>query len=469
MVNYSIKVIHIPTVGKISYMNIEKLLTGIQTTGISLNATTLKEGEVFVALQGSLYHGIDFVDIALENGASMVLVENKDWQGVVPSSRINNLKKHLPALADYFYPEAKQKKVIAVTGTNGKTSVVSFIAQLLSYMKRDACTVKAINHALTTPDIFSLYKILHQCDKDYAILEASSHALVQGRILGLTIMQMVFTNLTQDHLDYHKSMDDYLNAKLKLLDFKSLQSIILNQDDDYHLHFAKIAPPNKTTLFSLDEFKRIQAKTFGFLLQKEQFAFEVNLLGHFNLSNILAAFHAVVALGFDKNQVILHLTKLHAPLGRMQKITNKLVWVDYAHTPDALDNAITTLQQHYPEHKMRVVFGCGGDRDKNKRAKMGRIASSLANSLILTNDNPRSEEPQAIIDDILSGIDESYELDIIQDRQLAIETAVSTLEEDECLLIAGKGHETTQVLKDKTLNINDIIIAHNAPIKPPAK
>jgi UDP-N-acetylmuramoyl-L-alanyl-D-glutamate--2,6-diaminopimelate ligase len=153
----------------------------------------------------------------------------------------------------------------------------------------------------------------------------------------------------------------------------------------------------------------------------------------------------------------------------MQKITNKLVWVDYAHTPDALDNAITTLQQHYPEHKMRVVFGCGGDRDKNKRAKMGRIASSLANSLILTNDNPRSEEPQAIIDDILSGIDESYELDIIQDRQLAIETAVSTLEEDECLLIAGKGHETTQVLKDKTLNINDIIIAHNAPIKPPAK
>jgi len=176
----------------------------------------------------------------------------------------------------------------------------------------------------------------------------------------------------------------------------------------------------------------------------------------------LAAFNSVEQLGFSREGIIPLLSRLFPPLGRMQKIKKALAWVDYAHTPDALANAITTLKEHHPEHKIRIVFGCGGNRDKSKRAKMGKIASKLADTIVLTNDNPRKEDPQAIINDILSGIDDSFELDITLDRQLAIETAITTLNEGECLLIAGKGHESTQEFKNKTTVFNDVEIAQNA-------
>jgi UDP-N-acetylmuramoyl-L-alanyl-D-glutamate--2,6-diaminopimelate ligase len=194
-------------------------------------------------------------------------------------------------------------------------------------------------------------------------------------------------------------------------------------------------------------------------VQLDHYVFEIPFLGEFNLLNVLTALSSVTALGFKRDDIIPLLHKLTPPSGRMQKIDPHLVWIDYAHTPDAIENAITTLQKHYPNFKIRLVFGCGGNRDKNKRAKMGKIASKLADTIILTNDNPRNEDPKAIINDILSGIDDSYELDIIEDRRLAIETAMTTLKENECLLIAGKGHETTQQFKDRTIDLNDIDIA----------
>jgi UDP-N-acetylmuramoyl-L-alanyl-D-glutamate--2,6-diaminopimelate ligase len=187
----------------------------------------------------------------------------------------------------------------------------------------------------------------------------------------------------------------------------------------------------------------------------------VPFLGEFNLMNVLAAYNTLKARGFTSEQIIPLLHQLNPPPGRMQKNPQQLIWIDYAHTPDSIEKAIITLKNHYPEHKIRVIFGCGGNRDKDKRGKMGKITSKLADTIILTNDNPRDENPQAIINDILSGIDDSYEVIITENRQIAIENAVITLGEEECLLIAGKGHETTQIFQHETLesNDNDMVLA----------
>lgn len=460
-------------------MKINQLLAGITKTdielaitGLCLNAAHIQAGDVFVALQGKSTHGANYIKQAIDRGCIAVLIEAKNVQCAVPIIVINKLSKHLKTLASRLYPNARKVELIGITGTNGKTSVGYFISQLLDqlgikngFIGTLGITNSQIISNRTTPDILTLYKILHHYhlnNINTAILEVSSHALEQDSVKGLNFKQAIFTNLTQDHLDYHQSMDNYQNAKCRLFAFDSLNSVVLNRDDKNHPHFLKTAANKPTVLYSTDDFSSISAKAFGFLLQLEQFVFEVNLLGQFNLSNLLAAFHSVCALGFEKETLIPLLSKLQAPLGRMQKIKNKLVWVDYAHTPDALGSAISTLKTHYPTHEIRVLFGCGGNRDKNKRVKMGAIASKLADTIILTNDNPRNEEPQSIIDDILAGIDEGFELDIILDRKLAIETAITTLNENECLLIAGKGHETTQQFKGKTIDLNDIEIAQNA-------
>jgi UDP-N-acetylmuramoyl-L-alanyl-D-glutamate--2,6-diaminopimelate ligase len=462
-------------------MNINQLLSNISPTpidveiqGLCLNAANVQAGDVFVALQGRHTHGIKYIDQAIENGCVAVLVDSQDFDCNVPSVRIDNLKQHLPALASTYYSQATQVEVIGVTGTNGKTSVSYFISQLLNQLGVKngligtlgitQCSVVSNN---TTPDILTLYRALHQYHLNginTAVLEVSSHGLDQNRITGINLKQAVFTNFTQDHLDYHHSMDEYKNTKLKLFTLDSIKSVVINRDDAQHIDFLATSKHAKQTTYSLDDFEKINATAEGFLCQLDGFVFEAPLLGKFNLSNVLAALNSVEQLGFERSNIIPLLHHLFPPAGRMHRIKNTLAWVDYAHTPDAIENAINTLQSHYPDHQIRIVFGCGGNRDQDKRAKMGKIASDLASTIVLTNDNPRGEDPQAIINDILSGIDDSFELDITLDRQLAIETAITTLNENECLLIAGKGHESTQEFKDKTLVLSDIEIAQNAVI-----
>ncbi|MDC9715000.1 MAG: UDP-N-acetylmuramoyl-L-alanyl-D-glutamate--2,6-diaminopimelate ligase [Gammaproteobacteria bacterium] len=453
-------------------MKINHLLSNITPTqidieihGLCLIAANVQAGDVFVALQGQMTHGIEYVNQAIENGCVAVLLDSQDMECAVPAIRIDNLSEHLPALATTFYNNAAKVKIIGVTGTNGKTSVACFISQLLDMLavKNGLIGTLGISQSeqqskQTTPDILTLYRTLDGYFKgniNTAVLEVSSHGIDQNRTAGLSITHAVFTNLTQDHLDYHRDFNAYQGVKARLFSRSSVVSAIFNRDDDYYLDFLKAAKGKKNTDFGLGDFEDIRPTEQGFLVTLKAYVFEVPFLGEFNLLNVLAAFNTLKAFGFDDEKVIPLLHKLTPPPGRMQKINNRLVWVDYAHTPDAIENAITTLRQHYPEHNIRVVFGCGGNRDKDKRAKMGKIASKLANTLILTNDNPRNEDPRAIIDDILSGIDDSYEVDITLDRQLAIETAVITLDENECLLIVGKGHETTQTFKDKTIKSND--------------
>jgi UDP-N-acetylmuramoyl-L-alanyl-D-glutamate--2,6-diaminopimelate ligase len=460
-------------------MKITQLLSAITTNdfdfdvfGLSLNTQTLQTGDIFIAIQGANNHGTKFINQAIEKGCVGVLTDLDNFKCDVPSIYIKNLGEQLPNLANQFYPQAKKVEIIGITGTNGKTSVASFIAQMLDKLgvKNGLIGTLGITHnsqisTHTTPDIFTLYRALdeYQCHNiNTVVLEISSHALAQNRIAGLTITHAILTNITQDHLDYHPSFEQYQREKLKLFQLNSLKSVVLNLDDKNVADFQQISKNIPHFDYSIADFKTLKTNEYGFIVQLEKFVFEVALLGEFNLSNILAAFNTLKSLGFSAAQIIPLLSELNAPAGRMQKIQNQLAWVDYAHTPDALEKAITTLQTHYPEHNIRLIFGCGGERDQTKRAQMGKIASTFATTIILTDDNPRSENPRKIIDDILSGIDDSFEVDIIQDRTLAIQTGMTTLKENECLLIAGKGHESQQIYKDKNIAMNDIDIANNA-------
>lgn len=460
-------------------MNIKALLQNISPTefdfsveGLCLNSQQVENGDVFVALQGATHHGSNYIEQAINKGCVCVLVDSKDVGCNVPTIRIDNLSQHLQTLAATFYNDATKVKIIGVTGTNGKTSVACFVSQLLTMLDTQNGLIGTLgisnseqNSSQTTPDILTLYRTLDGYKKEgieTAVLEVSSHGIDQNRIAGLNITHAVFTNLTQDHLDYHQNLEAYKQVKARLFSLDSVKSVILNKDDGSYSDFLKASKGKKITDYSLADFIDIRSTEQGFLVTINGYIFEVPFLGEFNLLNILAAFNTLKTLGFNDAAIIPLLHKLMPPAGRMHKIANQLVWIDYAHTPDAMQKSITTLQQHYPEHHIRVIFGCGGNRDKGKRAKMGKIASKLANTIILTNDNPRNEDPRAIIDNILNGIDDSYEVDVTENRQLAIESAIATLSKDECLLIAGKGHETTQQFKDKTIELNDIQIAQNA-------
>ena len=462
-------------------MDIKTLLANIQNTsfsfdvnGLSLNSQTVQKGDLFVALQGNQEHGYDYIEDAISNGCVAVLVDGKNVECSVPSIRVDNLKSYLVKLAKNLYPKANNIKLIAVTGTNGKTSVCHFISQLATSLNIKNGVIgtlgltnidkKTIN---TTPDIFTIYSALQNYINQgmkLVVIEASSHALVQGRLEGLTFIQGIFTNLTQDHLDFHKNMKSYKEAKGKLFNKNSIEKAIINLDDDNHSYFLDVSSEIPTETFCNNDFSYIKSNEYGFICKLNNFVFELPLIGNFNLSNALAAYKSIRSLGYEDDNVIPKLTELSPPPGRMQKIPRKNIWIDYAHTPDALLNVLKTLKVHYPDYMIRLVFGCGGDRDKTKRQMMGKIASANANSIVITNDNPRSEKPEKICDDILAGIKVENDVQVILDRKKAITLAVQTLGEDEVLLIAGKGHEEIQIIGSERLQFSDYKVAINAVI-----
>ena len=457
---------------KILLSDIAETTEAFDVSGLSLNTKTLTKGDLFIALQGEKNHGTEYIDSAIENGCIGVLIEGRDVDCGVPIIRIDNLKLHLSGLAQNFYTKAKDVDLIAVTGTNGKTSVSHYISQLLDFLEVNNGVIgtlgiskvekKSIN---TTPDIFSIYSSLEEYSSQgikLAIIEASSHALMQDRLEGLSFIQGIFTNLTQDHLDYHETMNNYKEAKGKLFTNGFSKKAIINRDDENHQYFLDTASDKDPLTFGIDDLEFFKTSENGFICQLNNYVFELPLIGEFNLSNALAAFTSVKCLGYSEDQIIPFLAKLSPPPGRMQQLENSHIWIDYAHTPDALDNALASLRTHYPEFKIRVLFGCGGDRDKTKRQLMGKIASENADSIILTNDNPRSESPEKIIEDILGGIKVENDVQVILDRKHAIETAVKTLGEDEVLLIAGKGHETTQTIGDQIFQFSDVEVALDA-------
>ena len=463
-----------------SMIQIPAPLHGLMPTGLSLDSRSTENGSVFIAIQGSESDGRDYIDAALSRGAIAVLAEADGLESCDPRVMpIHGLKARLGEIARRFYTDPSSSlSLLAVTGTNGKTSITDYIGQLLRLLGVPAGTIgtlgartragEAVDAQNTTPDILSLNRCLAAWRDEglrHVAIEASSHALEQGRLDDLTVHTGVFSNLTRDHLDYHGDLDSYRRAKLRLFTDFTPARVIYNADDSA-THDAREASANPALGVSLvspnaDVYIKVLSDSSAGL------QFQINspygtadihsaLHGRFNAFNVAVAVIAVVGLGFAFTQVANAASHLLPVDGRMQEVKggdDLRVVVDYAHTPDALANALGALKQSCGG-ALWVVFGCGGDRDAGKRSEMGRIADSLADQLVVTNDNPRSEVPDAIANDILVGVTKST-CHVELDRGEAIRYAVLNARPGDTVLIAGKGHETYQLIGNKKLDFSD--------------
>ena len=441
----------------------------------SINSKKIKKNDIFFAMEGSKQSGNLYSSEALSKGAYKVVtsknIRNKNYLIV------KNVNKFLAEACSIKYKE-KPKNIIAVTGTNGKSSVANFYFQILKNLKINSAAIgtlgifyknKVKRTNLTTPDIITIHKELNFLKKkkiDNVCLEASSHGLHQNRLDGINFTAGIFTNFTQDHLDYHKNLKNYLQAKLSLFSslLKKNSFAVLDTDIPEFSIINKICKKRKIKILSFgsrgNTIKLISHYYFGnkqiikinFL--NKIYNIKLDLIGDFQIKNLFAAILASYLSVKNPDQIINTLSKIKSANGRMQYVGNKkksAVVVDYAHTPDALKKSLQTLAKQFNK-KVDVVFGCGGDRDKGKRYKMGEIADQFASKIYLTNDNPRSENPTSIIKQIKKGCSRSK---IILDRKMAIKSAINNLNTDSILLIAGKGHENYQIINNQKKYFSD--------------
>ncbi|RDL42969.1 UDP-N-acetylmuramoyl-L-alanyl-D-glutamate--2,6-diaminopimelate ligase [Marinomonas piezotolerans] len=435
---------------------------------LETDSRLVDERTVFIALSGVSSNGWDYLDRVEAAGCSIALVP----RGIhVKSSRmliveIDNLENALAQLVREIYGPAP-KHIVAVTGTNGKSSTCYYIAQLADQMGYKSGMIGTFgigplgslrDAKQTTPDLLTLHKLLSEFASqgiDFVAFEASSHALEQRRLVGVPLTTAVFTNLTRDHLDYHLTMENYAAAKAKLFNFPTLHRAVICLDSSYAVFFAEqsIAPywfysdHQSNAEFSVLSAEYQHDSVFLTLrVFEESYTLSLPLLGRFNIQNALAALASVWELSRDKAKLVNALSFLQGAPGRMQPIKVKgapLVLVDYAHTSDALDVALSAVRQHVAG-KLICVFGCGGDRDRGKRPLMLSVAQKISDEVWLTSDNPRTEDPVAIIDEILAAKTESSVLNVEVRREIAIQKAIECADVDDIVLIAGKGHETYQ-------------------------
>ena len=446
-----------------------------QNRNFSINSKKVNKNDIFFAIEGSKQSGSLYSSEALSKGAYKVItsknIRNKNYLIV------KNVKKFLVEACSVKYKE-KPKNIIAVTGTNGKSSVANFYFQILKNLKINSAAIgtlgifyknKVKRTNLTTPDIITIHKELNFFKKkkiDNVCLEASSHGLHQNRLDGINFTAGIFTNFTQDHLDYHKNLKNYLRAKLYLFSslLKKNSFAILDTDIPEFPIINKICKKRKINILSFgsrgNAIKLISHYYFG----KKQiikinflnkiYNIIVDLIGDFQIKNLFASMLASYLSVKNSDKIVKTLSKIKSADGRMQSVGTKgksAVVVDYAHTPDALKKSLQTLVKQFNK-KVDVVFGCGGDRDRGKRYKMGKIANQFASKIYLTNDNPRSENPNSIIKQIKKGCSRSK---IILDRKIAIKTAINNLNNDSILLIAGKGHENYQIINNQKKYFSD--------------
>lgn len=481
------------------------LPSGVQATswddvvvnGLAVDSRVIEPGQCFLAYPGHAVDGRRFITDALGKGAAVVLAEADALQAdpAWPVVAVKNLKQHLGEIASAFYgnPSA-QINLVAVTGTNGKTTVSQLLAHAAQFAGMKAGVIGTLGNGLagqleptsnTTPDVIACNRLLREiCDKDanLVVMEASSHGLVQGRMDGLQIRTAIFTNLSRDHLDYHGSMDAYRDAKALLAQHPSLQNLILNADDPAIVSMAALAPENcVVTRFSLqtDAEADIKATQIRFGMQGLQMdvlahgqrgCINSRLVGEFNGANLLAALAGLLALGVDLAQACAALGRCAPVAGRMEMVnvnspgTEPAVVVDFAHSPDALEKVLSALRLHCVG-KLWCVFGCGGDRDKGKRPLMGHAVAERADHCVITSDNPRSEKPAVIIADIVKGLPSGIAFEIIENRRAAVEYAVLNAQPEDLILLAGKGHEDYQEVQGIKHPYSDVQIARDALIK----
>lgn len=444
-------------------------------SGLALDSRRIQPGQVFLALAGQKTHGERYIDTALERGAQAILKEAESaeltWlNGQIPCISVPQLSPKVGQLAAHFYGyPAQHLRVIGVTGTNGKTSTTQFIAQLLPQCGLIGTLGYGVYEHLTpgqhtTPDALQLQMLLAQFraqDLHHVVMEVSSHALVQGRVNAIDFELAVFTNLSRDHLDYHGSMQAYGQAKQQLFTGPGLKTAIINQDDAFGRQLLAQLPATVVPLTyglqpTADVYAHIQtceAQGYQVHLQTPwgQSQLSIPVIGHFNLSNVLAALTVLLQCGLSLSE--LRPAILESVPGRMQRLGQQpLVVIDYAHTPDALAQVLLALRSHC-QGQLWCVFGCGGERDVGKRPLMGACAQNYADKVILTDDNPRHEASQTIIADILQGC--PHPSAIIADRRQAIAYALHHAAAEDIILIAGKGHETYQHIGDQQLPFSD--------------
>ncbi len=484
----------------------KKIPANLMITGMTLDSRAITEGMLFVALKGTQTHGLQYALNAQKQGASAVIWESdKSLEQEkskllaalnIFSIEVKDLATQLGEIAKYYYQIHDQQgkikpnyglKIIGVTGTDGKTTVTHFIAQAMNTLKADKVAVvgtlgiglpnKLRTTTHTTPDILTVHKTLHQLANEnieLVAMEVSSHALDQGRVNGIEFDIAILTNLTRDHLDYHGTIGNYALAKEKLFLRPELNNMVLNQNDVFSQQIInKLSAKGSNKNCLRYQLQSSSSKTNAELIAKDakfthkgieaqvsfadqQGILKAAVLGWFNLSNLLATLATMLILGVKFSDALEALSKVQTVPGRMERIASSdlLVVVDYAHTPGALESVLKALRNH-TKQRVICVFGCGGDRDKGKRPLMAKIAEQYADSVIVTDDNPRTEDAKEIMNDIVSGFEQPQKITIEHDRAKAIRLAMREAQVGDVVLIAGKGHEQVQIFANKTEVFDD--------------
>lgn len=451
----------------------------IEIEGIACDSRAIKRGYLFIAIDGTKLDGHKFANEAIDRGAIAVVVQ-KDvvLSDGFPKIYVKDSRVALAKIANEFYGRPSEKiKCIGITGTNGKTTISYLMDSILTTAGHRVGIVGTINYRVgkriipatnTTPGPIELHNFMNEMVRnsiDFVVMEVSSHSLDQRRVEGIKYAVGIFTNLTGDHLDYHRTFDEYFDAKAKL--FEGLDDgsyAVINVDDEWGRKLLKRSK-GKITTYGIKSDAEFLATCVDLSLGGTKFVVEApnrkmdistKLIGLHNIYNIAASIAAGVRLGLPLDLIKVGVENIVSVPGRLEAIDCGQpfkVFVDYAHTDDALYNVLFTLKPLISK-RIIVVFGCGGERDRTKRPRMGRVASEFTDYIIVTSDNPRSEEPELIAKEIVAGI-ENREHTIILDREQAINEALSKAKEGDCVLIAGKGHETYQVLKDRTVPFDD--------------
>lgn len=457
-------------------INVLNKFDDVEVADVTQDSRLVEKGSLFVCVKGAAFDGHSVAQQMLDNGAVAVVVERDlgvDKQIIVENSRA----VFSPICANFFGNPADKLKLIGLTGTNGKTTTTFLIKQILENVGKKVGLIGTVQNMVcgeiypakyTTPDPYELQKLFSLMVKagcEYCVMEVSSQALAQGRVNGLHFALAAFTNLTQDHLDYHKTWENYFNSKRML--FENCDIAVTNADDEYGLKIVEGLNYDKLVTYAVNTnnatytAKNVKFKSNGVeyeILGDSIGRCSCPIPGRFSVYNSLCASTCALALGIEFDSVLGAISKSQGVKGRIEVVPTKrdfTVIIDYAHSPDGLENIITSLKE-IAKGRVVTVFGCGGDRDKTKRPKMGKIAAELSDFCVVTSDNPRSENPTQIINDILvgmKGISTPYE--VVEQRRDAIEYAIKNAKTDDIILLAGKGHETYQILPTGTIHFDE--------------
>lgn len=456
----------------------------VDVKGISYNSLTTKAGDIFICIRGEASDGHKYAKSAVENGAVALFCE-EELPFAVPQIIVSDTKRTMANIAAAFYNEpSKDINLYGVTGTNGKTTVTHLIQRILEENNEQCALIGTLGYKLSStdgykeakhttpqpPELQRDFRLMADKNIKNVVMEVSSHSLEQKRVGCCDFDGAIFTNLTQDHLDYHITMRNYFKAKAILFEnLKEGAFAVINADDDYAKDFITVVPNGvKTYTYGVKKEADVKAVDIDFSIDGAKLTVEflgksekmnLHLNGMFSVYNALAAFAGALAMGIDYKVIIKALENTKSVAGRFEIVNKKpLVIVDYAHTPDGLENVLKAARELTPStSKLICLFGCGGDRDTTKRPKMGKIADELSDKVVVTSDNPRSEDPQLIISDIMTGIKtvDTQRIFVEPDRGVAIKFLKSISRPEDVIVIAGKGHEDYQVLKNETIHFDD--------------